>query len=344
MKLLTKLCLIILLLISFQSNAQQFDTALEYLEFLGEELETVTKSTWKYTKAVAHSKSDRNVNNKRKTLIKTVEKAISKIEKAKAYNNDDYKNNVLKHIRLNESLLKQDYAKIIDMKAVAEQSYDLMEAYILAQELADKKMADSQAEYEANFYEYAAKHNINIIESDNDLGKKMTISNAVFNHSNALYLIFFKVYINEVYLWDAIKNNDVSGIQQNANALNQTAKEGLDILKTIEPYKNDTSIILATKAVFDFFIDETENKIPVIADFFILQEDFKTIKNTLEKTPEKKRTKPQVDAYNKKIKEINKAGTIYNKTNTKLNTERQKVLEKLETTKAKFLDRHIPKD
>ena len=50
----------------------------------------------------------------------------------------DYKNKVLKHMRLNESLLKHDYAKIVDMKTVAEQSYDLMEAYIVAQELADK--------------------------------------------------------------------------------------------------------------------------------------------------------------------------------------------------------------
>ncbi|WP_299889640.1 hypothetical protein [uncultured Lacinutrix sp.] len=344
MRILTKLLFALLLIASFQSNAQSFDTAVEYLDFLRKEQEIVTKSTWKYTKAVAHSKSDKNINKKRKVLIKTVERAIAKIERAQGFDGDDYKNNVLKHMRLNESLLKQDYAKIIDMKAVAEQSYDLMEAYIIAQELADKKMADSQAEYEANFYAFAAKHKINVIESDDDLGKKMEISNQVFNHTNALHLIFYKVYINEVYLWDAINNNDVSGIQQNTNALNETAKEGLEILKTQKTYKTDKSLIAATKTVFEYFIDETENKISQIADFLILQDDFQTIKNTLEKTPEKKRTKEQVDAYNKKIKEINKAGASYNKVSASLNTNRQKVLEKLETTKSKFLDRHIPKD
>lgn len=344
MKTTSKLILTFLLALSFNSYAQKFDTALEYLEFLGKEQEIVTKSTWRYTKAVAHSKSDRNINNKRKSLLKTVARAIAKIEKAQGFKGDDYKNKVLKHMRLNKSLLKHDYAKIVDMKTVAEQSYDLMEAYILAQELADKKMAESQAEYEKNFYVFAADHNINIIESDNDLGKKMTISNKVFRHTNALHLVFFKVYINEIYLWNAVSKKDVNGIQQNANALSETAKEGLEILKTHEVYKTDKSVILANKVAFEFFIDEAENKIPQIADFLILNEDFENIKTTLEKTPEKKRTKAQIDAYNNKVKALNKAVNNYNKLNTSLNNKRKSVIDKLENTKTNFLARHIPKD
>ncbi|WP_299381291.1 hypothetical protein [uncultured Lacinutrix sp.] len=344
MKVLTKLLFASLFLFSLFASAQSFDSALEYLEFIGKEQETVTKNTWKYTKAVAHSKSDKSISKKREVLIKTVERAIAKIEKAKGFDGEDYKNNVLNHMRLNESLLKKEYADIIDMKAVAEQSYDLMEAYILAQELADEKMMESQVDYEKNFYAFADKHKINIVESDNDLGKKMAISNKVFDHTNALYLIFFKVYINEVYLWEAIEKSDVSGIQQNTNALNQAAKDGLEILKTTEPYKTDKSLILAYKAVFNFFVDESENKIPTIADYLILKEDFETIKTTIDKTPEKKRTKEQIDAYNKKIKDINKAGTNYNKVNDALNNNRQKVFLKMEESKSKFLSRHVPKD
>ncbi|WP_034058765.1 hypothetical protein [Lacinutrix jangbogonensis] len=344
MKALTKLIFASLFLFSIFSSAQSFDSALDYLEFIGKEQETVTKNTWKYTKAVAHSKRDKSISKKRKVLIKTVERAIAKIEKANGFDGEDYKKNVLNHMRLNESLLKKEYADIVDMKAVAEQSYDLMEAYILAQELADEKMTESQIEYEKNFYAFAEKHKINIIENENDLGKKMAISNKVFDHTNTLYLIFFKVYINEVYLWEAIEKNDVSGIQQNTNALNQAAKDGLEILKTVKPYKTDKSLILAYKAVFNFFSDESDNQIPVIADYLILNEDFETIKSTLDKTPEKKRTKAQIDAYNKKTKEINKAAANYNKVNASLNKNRQKVFLKMETTKSKLLSRHVPKD
>ncbi|APX99993.1 hypothetical protein [Lacinutrix venerupis] len=344
MNILSKIIIAFFLFISFFTNAQSFNTAVDYLEFIGKEQKTVTKNTWKYTKAIAHSKSDKSIAKKREVLIKTVERAIAKIEKANGFDGDTYKNNVLKHMRLNESLLKKEYADIIDMKAVAEQSYDLMEAYILAQELADEKMMQSQIEYEKNLYAFANKNKINIIESENDLGKKMEISNQVFDHSNALYLTFFKVYINEVYLWEAVEKSDVSGIQQNSNALNQAAKEGLKILDTIKPYKNDKSLILAYKTVFNFFIEESENKIPIIADFLILKEDFETIKTAIDKTPENKRTKDQIDAYNKKTKEINKAGNNYNKVNSALNSNRQKVLIKMEEAKSKFLARHVPND
>tara|TARA_B100000809_G_scaffold244370_1_gene270217 strand:+ start:767 stop:1300 length:534 start_codon:yes stop_codon:yes gene_type:complete len=154
-------------------SAQNFNNASEYLDFIGEEQQEITKNMWKYTKAIAHSKSDRSIDGKRKKLLKTIDQAITKITKANGFGDDDYKSKVLRHMTFNKNLLNQDYAKIIDMKAVAEQSYDAMEAYVLAQEMADQKMEESQQEYEKDFYAYAATHNIEIIESETDLGKKM---------------------------------------------------------------------------------------------------------------------------------------------------------------------------
>ena len=66
-----QLITIALFLITLTSYAQSFDTALEYLEFVSEQQEGITKKMWNYTKAIAHGRSDRNVENKRKSLIKT---------------------------------------------------------------------------------------------------------------------------------------------------------------------------------------------------------------------------------------------------------------------------------
>jgi len=325
-------------------TAQNFNNASEYLDFVGEEQQEITKNMWKYTKAVAHSKSDRSIDGKRKKLLKTIDQAIAKITKANGYGDDDYKSKVLRHMTFNKDLLNHDYAKIIDMKEVAEQSYDAMEAYILAQEMADQKMEESQQQYEKDFYGFAAKHDIEIIESESDLGKKMKISNEVFEHYHDLYLTYFKVYINEIYLMDAIEKNDVSAIQQNANALATAAKEGLEILKTKETYKKDQSIINATKKAFEFFIDEGENQIPKITEFLILNEDFEKIKNNLEQTAERKRTKEQIDNYNKKVKDVNKGADMYNKVNSQLNTNRQNAINGLNTANSNFLSKHIPND
>lgn len=341
MKQLIAICLV---LFTFSISAQTFDTALDYLEFVGEQQEGITKKMWKYTKAIAHGKSDRNVENKRKSLLKTLDRAIEKIKKAPGYDGNEFKGQLLDRLRFNKNLLNNEYAKIIDMKAVAEQSYDAMEAYMLAQEMADKKLEEIQETYETNYYAFANKHNINIVESETDLSKKMTISNEVFGYYKKLYLIYFKVYINEIYLMEALNNNDVNAMQQNANALAESAKEGLEILKTVELYKNDKSIAAATKKAFEFFIDEAENKIPVMVDFLVLKEDLDKTAAALEKTPQRKRTKEQIDGYNDLVNAFNKGVKAFNKTNGDLNNRREIAINNLNVANQKFLARHIPND
>ncbi len=338
------LSLIILLFFVPLSYAQTFDSAIDYLNFIGEEQTEVTKSMWKYTKAVAHSKRDSKISKRREQLIDQITTSKKNITKANGFDGNDFKNNVLELIRVNESILKQDYAQIIDMKEVAEQSYDLMEAYILAQELADKKMEESQATYEKQLLEFAGKHKINIVENDSDLSKKMAKSNEVFSYNNKLYLLFFKVYINDVYLNEAINTKDLSGIQQNSNALNIAAKNGLEQLETMEAYGSDKALLIATKEVFDFYVSMTTNDIPKLIDFHILEEEFKTLTNSIEQTPAKKRTKEQIDTYNKKVKAFNNGVATFNKTNQNLNNNKQRIFNDYENTKQSFLSRHIPND
>ena len=83
MNFLKPLLTVFILLIAYTTHSQSFKNASEYLDFIATEQESVTKNMWKYTKAIAHSKNDRTINAKRNVLLKTVEKAIAKIEKNK---------------------------------------------------------------------------------------------------------------------------------------------------------------------------------------------------------------------------------------------------------------------
>ena len=62
---------ILILFICISLNAQEFKTPVEYLNFIGNEQEIISKSMWKYTSAVAHSKSARRIDNNRKQLVKS---------------------------------------------------------------------------------------------------------------------------------------------------------------------------------------------------------------------------------------------------------------------------------
>lgn len=339
-----KISTCLFLILTLNLSAQKFETALDYLKFVSEQQEGITKKMWKYTKAIAHSRSDRNVNNKRKSLLKTLDKAIANIRKAPGYDGREFKDQLLKRLQFNKNLLNDDYGKILDLKAISEQSYDAMEAYMLAQEMADKKMEEIQQEYEINYYAFADKHNITIVENESDLSKKMQLSNEVFTYYNKMYLIYFKVYINEIYLVDALSAGDVNAIQQNSNALSTSAKEGLDILKSETHYKNDKQIAMATEKAFNFFIIEAEKRIPEMTDFLVLVEDLKQTQTTLEKTPQKKRTQEQIDSYNAMINKYNKDLKNYNKVNEELNRQRNTIIENLNKANQAFLSKHIPND
>jgi len=324
--------------------SQEFDSASAYLDFVSDEQQEITKNMWKYNKAMAHDKSDRNVERKRKNLIKSVEQSIEKIEDAGTFDGEEYKKEVLHNLVLYKNLLRQDYEKIIDMKAVAEKSYDMMEAYINTQEMTSKKMTEAQQLYEENFNAYAKKHNINIVDNETDLGRKMKISGEVFDYYNEIYLMFFKVNFNEVYLLEAVEANNVSAIQQSANALKQSAEDGLAELEKASPYKKDNSLIEQTQKAFEFYLEEVDQKIPKITSFLILNEDFNKIKKAIEDTPKRKRTKEQIDAYNKKVEEVNNAVNDYNKMNNDLYEDRQVVITHLNQANKEFLARHIPND
>ncbi len=338
--------ILVLCVLTFQtSTAQKFKNANEYLSYIGKENGKISKSMWNYTKSLAHSKSARKVEGDRKRLLKSIERAMIKIKRAKAYEGEDaYKKQVLEYMDLYSSLLKNDYAKIVDMKEVAEQSYDFMEAYILAQELADKRMQEAQQAYASAQKDYAARNNIRLLDKETELGKKIKISNEVFDHKNDVYLVFFKSNIQERFMLNALSSNDISAIQQNANALLTFAKEGMTAVDTIDVYKEDKTLVKATKVALQFYIDETENTVPKLIEFFLLNEKFQTIKEAIDKKAAKDRTKKEIDAYNNMVNEINKAVEDFNKTNAQLNKERTKIINQWNEASANFLSRHIPKE
>ena len=330
---------------SFKANSQTFDQPVEYLDFISGEYQELTKQMWKYTKAIAHGKSDRNIERRREKLVEMMEESIEKIKKADSYNEEnDFKEKIINNLQVNKSLMNNEYDKVVDMKAVAQQSYDKMEAYMLAQEMADQKMEETQKDYEKYFDQYAEKYDITINEQESDLGKKMRISGEVFSHYNDTYLIFFKSNMNESYLMEALATGDVSAIQQSANALKSSAEEGLAQLDTLTAYKNDRALINSTKKALEFYLEEVTKHVPTLTNFLIVNEDFETIKKNLDNTPKKKRTKEMVDAYNNKVKEMNKGVNEYNNTNNLLNQKRQKYITQINQTTDQYLDKHIPND
>jgi hypothetical protein len=277
----TKL-IILFFTISANLIAQEFKSAVEYLTYIEKEQGLISKSTWKYTTAVAHSKSARRIDNTRKQLIKSIEAAQKKINILKdGYKGDvEYKNQVLQYLDICKININEEYEKLINMQEVAEQSYDDMEAYLLMRDLINEKLDSENEKVDNAFKSFALKYNITIAEGNSELGEKIKLSNEVFDYHTALYLIFFKVNFTDTSLTKAIEKKDFSAIQQNSNSLIQYSDEGLEKLKTIKPYKGDSSMITITKKALEYHKKEAQQYVPKIVDLIMINEKFDKAKKT----------------------------------------------------------------
>ncbi len=335
---------VVLLGLSGYMQAQSSSEAVAYMQLISEQYEDIQKETWDYTSTMAHGRSARKVEKKRVELLKTIGKSIKEVKKMSAFDNDySLRDSVASFLKLSFDVLNNDFAKIIDMEEVAEQSYDLMEAYLLAQELANEKLDQASERMEVQYGAFAKKYNVTLVENTDKISRKLKKASEAMKYYNQVYLVFFKAYKQEAYLYDAIERNDINSIEQNRDALLGISVEGIEKLKGIGHFKGDYSINTSCKRMLMFFKDEAETKIPVIADFLQTTDEYKKMVALFESKDRMLLTNEEIEKYNKAVDAYNKGINKFNATNNTLNTKRNSNINQWNNSVNSFMGRHIPK-
>ena len=107
-----------------------------------------------------------------------------------------------------------------------------------------EKLADAHVRLKEAQKQFAAKNNINLIQSESESDRENKIVNDVMDHSMKC-ILFFKCYKQEGYLVDAINKKNLVSIEQSLNSLRKFAEEGTDKLKKLTGYEGDNSLIAA---------------------------------------------------------------------------------------------------
>ncbi len=324
-------------------NSQDFTSPVSYIEHMISEYETISRDLWNYAKAAAHSKNARKIENRREELINTILTSKRKIADMSDYEgNSTLRDSVVSYLHLSFLVLSEDYANIVDLEEIAEQSYDMMEAYLLAKEKANEKMDFASKMIAEEQKKFAGQYNITLIENKDKISKNLEIASEVTKHYNAIYLIFFKSYKQEAYLMQALGNNDINAIEQNRNTLLEFSKEGLEKLNVVKGYNNDISLKRACQQLLNFYVNEAKNKIPLITDFYLKKEKLEKIKNTIESKKQDERTKEDIDQYNSAVDDFNKSVNEYNQILKELNTSRNNNFDSWNKISQGFMDKHVP--
>ena len=330
---------LLFLLISVKYYTQN---AGQYMESMTKEFKKISEETWDYTRAVAHGKRAKAVENRRRDMLNANRGALTKIRNMKPFEGDaSYRDSTVRYLEMSYQVLNNDYSKIVDMEEIAEQSYDAMEAYMMAQEKANERL-EAAFDVASNAQkDFAKKHNILLKEDESKTSEKLEKASEVFKFYNKVYLIFFKPFKQEAYMIEAMNKNDINGMKQNQEALAKLAKEAKESLKTLELYQGNTTLKAACADLMDFYIYESEKQMPQLIDFYLKKEKFEKLKTAMEKKSNP--GKAEIDEYNQTVNDFNKAGKDFNNINNDLNNKRAGFLNTWNNSVSKYLDRNVSK-
>ena len=334
----------LLLSYGFSVFSQKEYTAESYMISMSNEYRRTSESFLSYSSAMAHSNSARKVERKRSDLISSVAQAKINISQMPCFKDDcSLRDSLVAFLNIAYYVLTDDYSRILNMEEIAEQSYDLMEAYMLAREKADEKMNQAGIRLEKTQTEFASRHHVALSDEKDKLSLKIEQVNQVSDHYTSVYLIFFKNYKQELYMLDALERKDLSSVEQNRNALIQTVTEGLAKLDTLKAFRNDKSLIYSCKRTLTFYNTEATAKMPVIIEFMMKNENFEKIKKAFDAKSNMEKTQTDVDNYNKAVDELNKSGRSYDVTQQYINQYRKSNIENWNTVSHNYLEKYIPK-
>ncbi|MEX2231391.1 MAG: hypothetical protein WD824_04490 [Cyclobacteriaceae bacterium] len=336
---------LILFFTGYSSHSQGGESSVQHMEFFTTRENELSQKYLSYMAEVAHGNRARKLEKRRQELIGQIRTSLNEVNRLRPYKGDASLRETYKiYWDILLKVFNEDYDKIVNMEEIAEQSYDHMEAYLMAQQKASEVLGNAQDKIEPVYNAFASKNNIRLIKGgDSKLGKKLRQVGSVNGYYYQIFLIFFKSFKQEAYVMDAFNRKDINGIEQNRNTLIKFAEEGLHKMDTIKAYRGDGSLASACRKVLEFHKVEAEKQIPGLNDFLLKNDEFEKIKKAFDAKPAGKRTKADVEVYNKAVAEINAAMETSNKLLTVMNTSREKAMNNWDVTKKRFMETHVPK-
>lgn len=303
------------------------------------------KKYMQYTSAVAHGKRARKVEKLRMQVIEEIEKTRDKISELSYYKGDKtYRESNLKYVEFCYKIFSEDYAKIVNLEEIAEQSIDDLQAYLLLQEKVEEKLKAATDSLNKSRKDFAKKYNVKLIEGEKtELQEKMEQASKVNKYYHPIDIIFFKCNWQFNKLSQAIADKKVNDVEQARISVIKFANEGLTALEKIPSFEGDGSIKMACKKAMETYKSIAEKEILVQTDFMLKSENFEKIKKAFDEKSEDSRTKDDVDAFNKAVKEINESVNKSNQASTNAYNKQTELLKIWNETVGEFFDTHTPK-
>lgn len=323
--------------------AQKTESAADYMGYIGDRYARLNIEFYKYLSDIAHTKNARKIEQRRSELIALSWETYNEIRTMPAFNGDrSLRDSTAAYMKVNHLVMKEEFDKIIDMEAVAEQSANKMQAYLMAQRQARNKLDVANIHMLAEQKKFAARHHITLVDRQHAVYEKMQMTSRTLEFANLIYYIFFKSHQDETALLEAIKEKDALTIPILREKLLNSSREGLALLDKAGAFESDLSLTNACKDLLQFYEEEAATLIQDLIDYMETEEAFIAARTEFESNTTNARNPLAVETYNAAVKNMNTSVNQYNETSTSLHNERMALMRSWRETYDNFLKEHIP--
>jgi len=324
--------------------AQDLDRPGIYMDAMENAHKEMDQKYMAYMSASSHGKRARKVEKLRAQVLESINNTKSKVLDLPFYKGDNsLRQSNIDYISMCYSIFNEDYAKIVNMEDISEQSFDEMQAYLLLKEKVDEKLNEACDKINKAGVDFAAKYNVTLVEGQKSkLAQKMAITNKVNKYYKPIHLIFFKCNWQDQALTKALNEVRLTDIEQTRTSVIKFAEDGLLALQAIQPYEGDRSLIDACREVMIAYKGIAEKETPVSIDYQLKKENFEKIQKSFEAKSKSERTKDAVNEYNKSINDYNAAVNQSNQASVNANKKRNEAFKGWEDAVKTFFDKYTP--
>ncbi len=331
----------LLISISFSNALFAQDDPGQYIGAIDNARINMDKTYMAYLSAVAHSGRVRKIEKMRQQTIESITNCKYALIDLSLYKGDNsLRKSSISYVDIIYKVFNEDYAHIVNLEDIAEQSYNEMEAYILLKEKTNEKIDSAAKAMSMAVDSFAAKYNVKLINTTDELSEKMETASKLNKYYDKVYLLFFKCNWEDNELTDAMNKKDLINIEQARTALISYANEGLKALDTLRTFQGDPALYEACKEALTFYKTDAETNIPKMTDFILKEQNFEKFKDAFAKKGNA--AQADVDAYNKEVNNMNAAANSFNQLNETVNNNRNHVIQNWDTTEKSFDDLHMP--
>lgn len=286
---------VLYLLIVTNIHAQEtFEHPVDYNNFIVVEMNLVVMRNLEYISQSVHTENFSEIERKRKKVIKQIKEAHKKVQMQVAFKGGErLKTESLAVLELYLKVFEVELAEANILKQTSKESYEAMENYFKAQDLAEKNLGKAGDRFAKAQKLYAKKHKLDMTaETDSDaMDNQLKRISDVNEYTRKLFLAYFKVSKHSATFLDAVNEQNKTNIEGKRKRLVAAASTTLEMLRQMDGFSGDRDYLEKTIALVTFY--ET-----------IGQKGFADIARVI-KAKQEDLTQADIDAYNAAINEHN---------------------------------------